>query len=295
MNAVNDLNVNNLSLIQVKSSVNKYLNYCNLIRETNKHICLSNIDKNALNYKKFISKSEVLEDLNILFNIIYRIYSESAKFGGDQTFRCIEKNMLYEIENIEAITCWDFEQLISRQIRFIEDKSIMINQNLDILEKKYDEQCIKGVTIINMRKSNYSKCIGDYDANSTIILDIRGYAQYIMDCKFNNILDFIYSLSEKKAFVLIDNKTRGLGESLVFIASCMKNIVTMGESTASINKEGVYEKYILPNSKIEIKIKVKSFKDVLENECREDVFKPDISCDATNALKKIKDILGNDF
>lgn len=293
MNIFVDLNEENLKLIDIKSSINEYFNYCNSVSSINENLCLDNLEGNELDYKKFISKSEALEDLNIFFNILDKTYRESNKFGGEQVFECIKKNLLYEFENIETITCWDLEQLINRQFRFIDDESIKLNDIRGYNENIcYDIKENINIPIINMRNNiDETKNITELLSNPIIIVDLRGYGKYIMDNKFYYILDCLYSIKDNKVFMLIDNNTKGLGEALIFISKHIENVFTVGVNTASMNERGIFEFYKLPNSNIILTIKVKSFYDILNEKCEKGIFVPNVLCDPNHALKTIEDML----
>ncbi|SFB21442.1 hypothetical protein [Clostridium frigidicarnis] len=293
MNIFVDLNEENLKLIDIKSSINEYFNYCNLVSSINENLCLDDLEENELDYKKFISKSEALEDLNIFFNILDKTYRENNKFGGEQVFECIKKNLLYEFENIETITCWDLEQLINRQFRFIDDESIKLNDLRGHDENIcYDIKENINIPIINMRNNiDETKNITELLSNPIIIVDLRGYGKYIMDNKFYYILDCLYSIKDNKVFMLIDNNTKGLGEALIFISKHIKNVFTVGVNTASMNERGIFEFYKLPNSNIILTIKVKSFYDILNEKCEKGIFVPNVLCDPNHALKTVEDML----
>lgn len=294
MNIFVDLNKESLKLIDIKSAINEYFNYCNLASGVNENLCLDNLEENQLDYKKFISKSEAVEDLNIIFDILDKIYSEGDKFGGEKVFGCIKKNLLYEFQNIETITCWDLEQLINRQFRFIDDESIKLNDFTEIYKNIcYDiKGNINNIPIINMRNNiDTTKNIREILSNPIIIVDLRGYGQYIMDNKFYYILNCLYSIKDNKVFMLIDNNTRGLGEALIFISKHIENVFTVGVNTASMNERGIFELYKLPNSNMIFTVKVNSFYDILNEKCEKAIFIPNILCEPSQALKRVEEML----
>lgn len=86
-----------------------------------------------------ITKSQAISDVDFIFNVIKYSYGGYLYFGGDSTFSNAKKNIINTIKEYDndIISVYELEQLILKNIKFIEDNHFSVNQKSPMTSKVY--------------------------------------------------------------------------------------------------------------------------------------------------------------
>ena len=90
--------------------------------------------------KKILTYEEAKEDIDYLFRLLRYSYGPYAYMGGDEIFNNAKTTIISEIEGKDTIKCYDFTNILRKNLTFIKDAHFGMSHNNIEVNNDYDGQ-----------------------------------------------------------------------------------------------------------------------------------------------------------